>query len=111
MVLAGPHAVGMIQYRQPLLKPPIACVGQKAVGLGDGGRSEKIRVFFQDRAGRIARGAQDAVGGVVELQALFLDWMRSFSATGSSLIKKGLTERYFLKKSLWSTIRSRCTGR
>src|SRR6476620_332833 len=63
---AAPHAFLVVQDLQAHVAGVITGSEDEPVGVHDRGRAEVLAVRPEDRAGRRARGAQDALGGVVE---------------------------------------------
>ena len=72
----------------------VAAVEDEAVRVDDRGRAEVLAVGPEDRAGRGARGAEDALGGVVEAVAVgSATGGAPWSARGPLVIRKGMTSR------------------
>src|SRR5690606_2763238 len=67
---AAPHAVEVVQHREPLGRAPVARVEDEAVRVDYGGGTDVAPVRPEDRAGGRAGGAQDALGGRVEALAV-----------------------------------------
>ena len=63
---AAPHALLVVEDLQALVGALVAAVEDEPVRADDRLRAEVLPVAPVDRAGRRARGAQDALGGVVE---------------------------------------------
>src|SRR2546421_1980183 len=87
---ATPHAFTVVEDLQALLAALVARVEDEAVRVDDRGRAEVLTVVPEDRAGRGARRAQDALGGVVEPLAV----LRGLQALTRRLVALGDQERH-----------------
>ena len=99
MVLAGPHAIGLIQYGKAVFKTVIPGIGQEPEGLGNVCRAQKSRVFSQYGAGGKTGRAQDTIGCVIKGHAFFLGLNPFLFRYRLIINKKGLYGAIFLKKS------------
>src|SRR5690606_1528411 len=68
---AAPHVVWLGKDVQPFLGRLIARVEDKAMSLNDGRRADIVAVGPEARAGRRAAGAENALGRIVKLFAVF----------------------------------------
>ena len=97
---AAPHAFLVVQDLQAHVAGIIAGVENEAVCVHDRSRAEVLAIGPEDRAGAGARGAQDALGGVVEALAVlsglvaFLGWLVALGDQEWHDLAVGLEERF-----------------
>src|SRR5688572_28908752 len=67
---AAPHALLVVEDLEALRATLVTAVEDEAVRVDDRGRAEVLAVRPEHRAGRRARGAEDALGRVVDAGAV-----------------------------------------